>query len=166
MKKGISLVALVITIIVLIILTAAVILTATNSNIFGKSEEAVFKSDVTAFNEELTKSILEEQLQNNTFKPSDVNATKDGTENASIEKWIPSIKGTKYEDKFEIANGKLKFKGTDANEIKYANEVGIEVKTNQGGGDIYEKRHKLSSISNNNNSINNTNSSSNINSNK
>lgn len=46
MKKGISLIVLVITIIVMIIIAGAIIISLNNSNVVAKSEEAVYTSNV------------------------------------------------------------------------------------------------------------------------
>ena len=46
MKKGISLIVLVITIIVMIILAAAIILSLNNAGIIGNANQAVFKQNV------------------------------------------------------------------------------------------------------------------------
>ena len=50
-KQGISLVALVITIIVLIILTGAVIVTFMEGGIVDRAKEATFKSDIRSYQE-------------------------------------------------------------------------------------------------------------------
>lgn len=62
-KKAINLVALIITIIVLIILTATVIITFKENGIIDKARQAVFKSDISTFREELTQYILKEQAE-------------------------------------------------------------------------------------------------------
>ena len=60
--SGISLVALVITIIVLIILTAAVILTFMEGGIIDKAKEAVFKSDMKTYQEQLVMAKAKQQI--------------------------------------------------------------------------------------------------------
>ena len=58
-KKGISLIVLVITIIVMLILAAAVIITLSNSSIINKAKEAVNKTDVKNFEQELSLSLAD-----------------------------------------------------------------------------------------------------------
>ena len=60
-RKGISLVALVITIIVLIILTAAVIITFMDGGIIDRAKEATFKSDIREYQAILVSKTMEYQ---------------------------------------------------------------------------------------------------------
>ncbi|MEG2236002.1 MAG: hypothetical protein RR144_06195 [Clostridia bacterium] len=53
-KRGISLIVLVVTIIVIIILAGAVILSLTNNNPIEEANEATFKSNIEAYNSEIT----------------------------------------------------------------------------------------------------------------
>ena len=62
--KGITLIALVITIIILLILAGISISSLTNNGLFGKTEEADRKTDIAQIKEEIKLDIFEKQLQN------------------------------------------------------------------------------------------------------
>jgi len=64
MKKGISLITLVITIVVIIILAAAVILTLGDNNPIDKAKEARRISDIANIKEEIQMDVLGKQLEN------------------------------------------------------------------------------------------------------
>lgn len=53
MKKGISLIVLVITIIVMIIIAGAIIISLNSTNVINRANEAVTKSDVSTLNDKL-----------------------------------------------------------------------------------------------------------------
>ena len=65
MKKGISLIVLVITIIVMIIIAGAIIITLNNTNVINRSEEAVIASDLANAKAELTLKYSEIMIANN-----------------------------------------------------------------------------------------------------
>ena len=67
-KGGISLVALVITIIVMIILTGAVIMTFMDDGIIDRAKEAVIRSDYTTLVEAYQIRYLDERIENETNK--------------------------------------------------------------------------------------------------
>ena len=64
MKKGISLITLIITIVVIIILAAAVILTLGDNNPIDKAKEARRISDIANIKEEIQMDVLGKQLEN------------------------------------------------------------------------------------------------------
>ena len=64
MKKGISLVALVVTIVVLIILTAAVVLTINNDSIFDKADDAVKEQNKREAYSAVQMEVMQVRLQN------------------------------------------------------------------------------------------------------
>ena len=64
MKKGISLITLIITIVVIIILAAAVILTLGDNNPIDKAKEARRISDIVNIKEEIQMDVLGKQLEN------------------------------------------------------------------------------------------------------
>lgn len=64
MKKGISLITLIITIVVIIILAAAVILTLGDNNPIDKAKEARRVSDIANIKEEIQMDVLGKQLEN------------------------------------------------------------------------------------------------------
>ncbi len=119
-KKGISLIVLVITIIVMIVLAGAIVLTLSNSGIINKSSEAVFKQNVRNYQTELSLYLSEELMKSPTMNIMTVNITGN-----SIKEIIASISD---EDlmKFEITFGKLKYIGTEEDEKKWAEELGIK----------------------------------------
>ncbi|MDD2376826.1 MAG: hypothetical protein PHD15_05230 [Clostridia bacterium] len=126
-KKGISLIVLVITIIVIIILAGAVILSLANNNPIESANEATFKSNISEYNSELALAVSDEYLKNRSFNTSTFNASVwDGTGdgNGTIKEYITSITP---EDgaKFEIQNSKLVYVGTNQIEKDYLTEIGI-----------------------------------------
>ena len=66
MKKGISLIVLVITIIVMIIIAGAIIISLNSSNVINKSNEAVLKTDVATINDKLTLAYVDLRADNPT----------------------------------------------------------------------------------------------------
>ncbi len=124
MKKGISLVALVITIIVLVILAGTIILTVTENGMINKSEEAVFKNNIKAFLEDYTNTKLEKQLKDKGgFNEATINAS---FVDNNIKEWIPNITD-KFIEKIFISNGVFladKSKYTEQ-EIVWLEELGI-----------------------------------------
>ena len=101
-KKGISLIVLVITIIVMIILASAIIISLSNSNIITKAKEAVLKTDVKNFAQELSVSLAEEKLENKDLEFDNVTET----DVEEIKKYIPNF-DEKYAGKIFIQNGEL-----------------------------------------------------------
>ena len=59
MKKGISLIVLVITIIVMIIIAGAIIISLNSSNVIARANEAVLKTDVATLNDKLTLAYVD-----------------------------------------------------------------------------------------------------------
>ena len=121
MKKGISLIVLIITIIVMIILATVIILNLSQENISGRAVESVFKSDIASFNDELTLYISNQKLEaasnGTTFQASSINAdatslTQDeipGVDLAgkNINDVLPSLAGSDYAENITIVDGKL-----------------------------------------------------------
>ena len=104
-KRGISLVALIITIIVLIILTGAVIMNITGeNNTIDKAKEAVFKNDITTYRDSLAIYEMNKKLNAATEQVAveETNATTAG----EIKEIIPEFK-SEYEGIVKISNGKL-----------------------------------------------------------
>ena len=103
-KDGISLVALLVTIIVLIILTGAVVATFMEGGIIDKAKESVFKNDMRSYQEMLVvKSAVNEiDLQTGNGTVTRLNAT----ELAKIQAIIPEFKD-EYRELVEISEGEL-----------------------------------------------------------
>ena len=121
-RRGISLVALIITIIVLIILTGAVIMSITGeNNTMEKASEAVFKNDMTTYREELSTNVMQRQLNaNGAYDKSQVDATGDG-----LKQYIPSITEG-YKEKLKIEDAKLYYIDiTNEQEFGWAAELNM-----------------------------------------
>ena len=121
-KKGISLVVLVITIIVMAVLATVIIISLNNNGIITNATEAVFKQNVNNYKTELALYIADRYVDNYSFSVSSFNAT--ASTNPSITTVIPSMT-TEDSAKFEIVNGELTYTGNDADEIEWATELGI-----------------------------------------
>jgi len=120
-NKGISLIVLVITIIVIIILAGAVILSLSNNNPISSATEATFKSNIDAYNSELTMSISKKYVDYPTLNTSSLNATIwDGSAitSGTVKEYISSISaadGLKY----IIDEGKLVYMGNNVTEMNW-----------------------------------------------
>ena len=64
MKKGISLIVLVITIIVMIIIAGAIIISLNSTSVIEKANTAVIKSDVGTINDKLSIAYIDVKLDN------------------------------------------------------------------------------------------------------
>ena len=122
-KKGISLIVLVITIIVMLILASAVIITLSNSNIINKAKEAVNKTDVKNFDQELSLSLADMKLKDASYGIDEANAATV----QDMKKYIPDFTD-KYYGKLIVQNGKLAYvKGNVTEEEKLMFEsIGID----------------------------------------
>ncbi len=120
-KRGISLIVLVITIIVMIILAGAIILTLNNSGIIGRAEEAKNKSDIASVKELVAVVQLEWNLMSEEEQKQETNNTG------------------KFSD---YANKKLEEAG-----IKTGNENGAYIVTDEGTvNTIYKEKNMTYSI--------------------
>ena len=137
-KNGISLIALIITIIVIVILAGIVIISITKNNPIANANEAVFKSDVDNFKDELsmyhannyTKLLgqyEEDKLQADNTKVEYTGVGQIEIQSKTIKDIIIGIDSKNYENQFEIVNGKLAYKGTDATKQQWSLESGILV---------------------------------------
>ena len=137
-RKGISLITLIITIIVIIILAGIIINSINKNNPIASANEAVFKSDVSNFENELSmyhtnnysKSLgqyEEDKLQADNTKVEYTGIGQIETQSKTINDVITGIDSKKYENKFEIINGKLVYKGTSATEQQWSLDSGILV---------------------------------------
>ncbi|MBR6689492.1 MAG: hypothetical protein IKL68_05700 [Clostridia bacterium] len=119
MRKGISLIVLVITIIVMIVLAAAVVITLNNAGIINKADDATFITNI--------KLIIEEYgvfqgfyiLEGNDIKTLNVGSDDLSTIIKSIpEDWA-------YKDKLEIIKGELTYMvdPDDVNDVERAKKV-------------------------------------------
>ena len=118
-QKGITLLALIITIIVLLILSAVSVQLITKSEIIEKSKLATLKHEIAQYDEELKLYTIahREEVNKNPINTS-------GYEN--MKKYIPSFK-KKYEDKLKISNNKLVYMNDNVSdaERELFNNAGI-----------------------------------------
>ena len=137
-KKGISLMTLVITIIVIIILAGIIIVSITKNNPINAANEALFKENIDSFQSELSmyhinnysKSLgqyEEDKLQADNTKVQYTGVGQVETEGKTIKDIITGLNSKKYENEFEIVNGKLAYKGTDATKQQWSSDIGILV---------------------------------------
>ena len=130
---GITLIALVITIIVLLILAGVTIATLTGDNgLLTKSSSVQFKSDVKQYEEELRLSIHSEEIEALGNRTNVINVPKKyittGEENENyttdMVKYIPSFNISKYGNKLEIRNDELVYiDETNSQEREWFGEV-------------------------------------------
>lgn len=116
-REGISLIVLVITIIVMLILASAVILSLSNSGISDNAKEVTFKSDVSSLKDELFAYVS--NVEAHGIANEDINLSGE-----DVKKAIPSI-NEKYIKILEVKEGKLKYVGSDDNEKAWSKEVGL-----------------------------------------
>ena len=121
-RKGISLIVLVITILVMIILAGVVVVSLQKNNPIEKAKEANFKTDISSFASELGVGLSNSLVGNSSVKPKEIFANKF----VDMKKYINSF-SKKYENKLVIADGKLTYIGGDSKEEKWSEECGIEV---------------------------------------
>ncbi|MCX8075300.1 MAG: hypothetical protein N2749_06940, partial [Clostridia bacterium] len=134
-RKGISLIVLVITMLVLIVVAMAIITTINQKNPIDNAKEAVFKKDLK--NIEMDLSLYHTNQYAETlgrYQEQSLQADKDSVEyngqvytDKTIKDIIPSLKNTtKYDDLLEIVNGNLVYTGINKNEKEWSEEVMIE----------------------------------------
>ena len=134
-KRGISLITLVITIVVMIIISAAVVLTLFGENgIITRAKEARISSDLAVYKEELNMYILNKHTENPSFVNETLTAGKENLvyntqpqgEKGNIKTVIKSL-SDEYLGKLEIIKGELLINTKDKLEIEVAQKLGIEV---------------------------------------
>ncbi|MDD3304299.1 MAG: hypothetical protein PHP54_05215 [Clostridia bacterium] len=129
-KRGISLITLVITIIVVIILAAAVILTLNNNNPVENAKEATFRSDVASINEQLNLYALNELAKNDgTFDITGMNG--------KVSDYVPGV--TQYDSELKVEQGKLVYTGSDTKRSQIVEEIIGKTSTVEVGGLKYNK---------------------------
>ena len=115
MKKGISLIVLVITIIVMIIIAGAIIISLNSTNVINRADEAVVATDVSAMNDQLNMAYVDLKLEDAYRSKSDFEETTAVTVNGQsyetivkyYEAFAPAIKdiATKYSAYKLVING-------------------------------------------------------------
>ena len=135
-EKAVTLVALVISIIVLIILSAVTFnLTVGNNGIITRSFEARYMMQLSSFQEELGSFKAVKLMDNDGFLESSITSgensliynTQPEGEGGNIYDVITSLKDSNFAGKLEIIKGEIVLNSTDEIEIKAAQAVGIEV---------------------------------------
>ena len=115
MKKGISLIVLVITIIVMIIIAGAIIISLNSTNVINRADEAVVATDVSSMNDQLNMAYVDLKLEDAYRSKSDFEETTAVTVNGQsyetivkyYEKFAPAIKdlATKYSNYKLVVTG-------------------------------------------------------------
>ena len=150
--KGITLIALVVTIIALLILAGVAInLTIGDNGIITRAQKARLTSELATYKEELEMYEVGKELDNNGFIRDTLTAgkeklnynTKPEGKEGNIKTIINSI-SDEYLEKLEVIKGELLINTKDINEIKIAQSLGIEVNPY----DITEEGELLSSYGN------------------
>ena len=121
-RKGISLIVLVITILVMIILAGVVVVSLSKNNPIEKAKEATFKQDMASFRDELSVYIANTISLDDDKKLSSINASS----YSDIKKMISSFT-RKYVNKIIVANGEVVFVGDKEEERKWAKQTGIYI---------------------------------------
>ena len=135
-KRGVTLVALVISIIVLIILSVVTFnLTVGKNGIITRSFEARYMMQLSSYQEELGAFKAVKLMDNSAFEESSITSgensliynTQPEGETGNVYDVITSLRGSNFEGKIEIIKGEIVLNSTDETEIKAAQNVGIEV---------------------------------------
>lgn len=126
-SKGITLVALIITIIILLILATVSISLLINEGIIGKSAQAVFRTEIEQYNEELKLAITEDKMNNLGFRDNKFNVRRstyddENTFTNAMKSKIPSF-NKKYANKLEIKEDQLNYIGEDEQERTWLAQV-------------------------------------------
>ncbi len=119
-RKGISLIVLVITILVMIILAGVVIVSLQKNNPIEKAKEARFKQDASSYVDELGISIASKLSNDSSLTKENIN----GNTVLEVKEYVPSLK-KEHENIFKIQDGELVYAGVNKNEEIWAIEIGI-----------------------------------------
>ena len=120
-NKGITLIALIVTIIVLLILAGITVASLNGDNgLIDKTSEAQFRTEIAQYQEDLDLSIIKEEGKNKRGRTNKFNATSYD----DIKKIIPSFH-KKYENSLVIEEDKLVFKGNNRDLYKLSYEMGL-----------------------------------------
>ena len=135
-SKGITLIALVITIIVLLILAGVTISALSGDNgILTNASKAKYATELSQYNEELQLFKSNKVLENMDFEGGSLVSaensldynTKPAEETGNIYNVIPSLEGSHFDGKLEVIKGELLLNSQDKAEIEVAQSVGIAV---------------------------------------
>ena len=120
-KSGMSLIVLVITIIVMIIMAGVVVVGLSDNNPISAAQEAVIKTELAAYKEDLKATSLQKLSVNMGLSPKDINLLGD-----DLKEYIPSI-SKKYKDKIVVISGQLYYINDNEKDKKYASEIGYKI---------------------------------------
>ena len=157
-NKGVSLIVLVITIIVMIILSTSIVLSISNSGVIEKANEGSFKNDLKAAQEELSEYIMNQSLNDDTYDSTLLYASSEFLEyngvrikDQDIFTIMPSLSSS-LGNKLKVTRGALYYIGESTNDDQnwpvseadalrkeWALEIGVNAKT-QLGYDYANKR--------------------------
>ncbi len=119
-KKGMSLIVLAISVIIMLMLSAVIVMSLRKDNSIEHAKEARFKQEMEDLVSSLKQSIATLQIKNSDVNPENVNETS----SRGIKKYIPTLPN-KYVGDVEIYKGNLIYVGTNTNEKKWATELGL-----------------------------------------
>ncbi|MEG1142424.1 MAG: hypothetical protein RSE41_08290 [Clostridia bacterium] len=147
-EKGITLISVVITIIILLIITGVVLATMSDNGILDKTYEAKFSTEISGFYEEYNKYVLEQYMRpGSDFDESKLNVEKTAKPEENIiamSEVIPSMKNSYYLDRITIVKGKWiytnftqKEKEIADNIINRTYQIGETPATPEGGDSKY-----------------------------
>ena len=133
-KKGITLVALVVTIVVLLILAGVSInLVLGQNGLITNAKEAKISQEFSTYKEKMNFFIAEKKIESENFNPESITAYKEklyyNTKKESDEDGIEEVLGkmsNKYLEKIQIIKGEIYINTEDKTEIKVAQNTGIK----------------------------------------
>ena len=134
-NKGVTLVALAVTIIIMLILAGVTISTLTgNSGISSNANQARIQNELAQYKEQMELYLAEKKVENYDFFIESLNAGKESLiydgkpddEKGNIKTIIPNI-ADEYIECLQIINGELYIKTKDEKKIKAAQQLGIQV---------------------------------------
>ena len=135
-NKGITLIALVVTIVVLLILSGITIsLVFGQSGVITSANKAKMMTELSKYKEELEMFKLSKSLENPEFNGESITAgetslvynTQEQGASGSIYDVITSLRDSSFAGKMEIIKGKLLINSQNMTEIRVAQQLGIEV---------------------------------------
>jgi hypothetical protein len=121
MKKGISLIVLVITIVISLILVSVIVVNLVNDDVTNRAFEVKFKTNTKSYQDQLEMYISSKKTQA-AINGQEYNPTTDV--NLTIANAIPNMNEID-KTKYDIISGKLVYKGTDVLTQKLVEEVGV-----------------------------------------
>ena len=135
-KMGISLITLIITIIVVIVLSTAVILTISKNNPIGEANKARLQTDMVEFMDALNMYHMKNSAETlGVYDSSKLSADENGitytgegqvNTAGNIYTIFPNLKGT-YNNKIYVEKGNIIFVGDTTEELGWARDAGVNV---------------------------------------